>query len=364
MSFQTSEQAKAWLTIASVPRITPSEWLSLISQYASLEDTLAHAPAHNDEIRRHLNNGNLAWVERAEKWLAQDPVHSLLCFEDAAYPAHLKLLANPPLVLFVAGNLARLTLPQVAIVGSRRASHAGKQTAMSFASQLSLAGVAVTSGLAVGIDAAAHRGALDSGMTIAVMGTGPDTIYPPRNRSLYQDIIASGGVVISEFFPGVGPRPYHFPRRNRIIAAMTLATLVVEATIKSGTLITANLAADLGKDVFAVPGSIHHTYASGCHHLIQQGAMLVTCCDDILESLGLEPGSASPEEQVREQKSEVNCLATDKLLASVNFDVTAIDVIAERSALPVHEVMATLLEYELRGWVATVPGGYIKLRGK
>lgn len=364
MSFQISRHADAWLTIASIPRVPPSEWLSLVSRYTCVEDVLVQAPEHRDEVRQHLKQRNKKWLEGAKQWLAQNPVHSLLCIDDTAYPAHLKLLANPPLVLFVAGNVARLSQPQVAIVGSRRASHAGIQTATSFARQLSQAGVAVTSGLAAGIDAAAHRGALDNGMTVAVMGTGPDTVYPQRHQSLYRDIISRNGVVISEFFPGVGPRPYHFPRRNRIIAALTLGTLVVEATIKSGTLITANLAADLGKEVFAVPGSIHHTYASGCHHLIKQGAMLVTSCDDILESLALEPNTSGPGEEMQGEKSEANCLATDKLLASVNFDVTAIDVIAERSALPVQDVMATLLEYELRGWVATVPGGYIKLRGK
>lgn len=364
MSFHFSGHADAWLTLASIPRVKPSEWLSLISTSASIEEALSQGQAHSEAVRRHLNNTNTAWLARTQTWLAQDPAHAVLCYDDAAYPAALKRLANPPLVLFVAGNVTRLALPQVAIVGSRRASHAGIQTATTFARQLSLAGVAVTSGLATGIDAAAHRGALDSGMTIAVMGTGPDTVYPQRHHSLYRDIITNNGVVISEFFPGVGPRPYHFPRRNRIIAALTLGTLVVEATIKSGTLITANLAADLGKDVFAVPGSIHHAYASGCHHLIKQGAMLVTSCDDILEALAIEPSSSGAGEVVQDEKSDANCLATDKLLASVNFDVTAIDVIAERSALPVQDVMASLLEYELRGWVATVPGGYIKLRGK
>ncbi len=364
MTFQKNRHAHAWLCIASIPKVSPGEWLKLLTHYVTMDALLEQGAAQNPAIAQRLKTINLRWVARAENWLAQREEHTLVCYGDEAYPSSLKELTHPPLILFVTGKPACLAMPQLAIVGSRRASHVGTQTATRFAQQLCHAGLGVTSGLACGIDAAAHRGALAAGSTIAVMGTGPDTVYPARHRKLHDQIVEAGGAVVSEFFPGVGPRPYHFPRRNRIIAGLSLGTLVVEATIKSGTLITANLAADLGKEVFAVPGSILHDCSSGCHHLIQQGAMLVTSCNDILETLGLEACTAGADEEVVNEKSEANCLATDKLLASVNFDVTAIDVIAERNALPVHEVMATLLEYELRGWVAAVPGGYVKLRGK
>ncbi|GGW96227.1 DNA-processing protein DprA [Alteromonas halophila] len=362
MLHQLNGRARAWLSLASIAGVAPGNWLTQVEHFGTVEQLLRTGANESDTLRRLFGTINTTWLARTEQWLAQCTKHSLLCIDDENYPPLLKTLAHPPLVLFVAGHTGALQLPQLAIVGSRRASHAGKSTATEIARALSSAGIVVTSGLATGIDAAAHEGALSAGMTVAVMGTGPDRVYPLRNQSLYEKIIDNDGAVISEFFPGIGPRRYHFPRRNRIIAALSLGTLVVEATIKSGTLITANLAADLGREVFAIPGSIHHSYASGCHHLIKQGAALVTSSDDILDALA--PSLAGIDRAVIEEKSEVNCLATDKLLASVNFDVTAIDVIAERNALPVNEVMAALLEYELRGWVAAVPGGYVKLRGK
>jgi len=263
------------------------------------------------------------------------------------------------------GNPMIVQCPQIAIVGSRHASHQGKRIATDFAEQLASNHLVVTSGLAAGIDSAAHIGGIVSfGGTIAVMGTGPDKVYPPKNAPLLRQILEAGGACITEFFPGVSAKAWHFPRRNRIIAAMTLGTLVIEAKIKSGTLITANLAADMGREVFAVPGSIYHAYSEGCHWLIQQGAKLVTCIDDIFEEIAVPPNDNIRVGEKFSEKSNVNDLATDKLLDSVDYDITAIDVIAQRYASPVDEVMAALLEYELRGLVAAVPGGYIKLRGK
>jgi DNA processing protein len=268
-------------------------------------------------------------------------------------------------VLFATGNKAHLQKPQIAIVGSRRASLQGKRIANDIAFGLSSNGVVVTSGLAMGIDSAAHQGALSGSTgTIAVMGTGPEKIYPAKNSKLYEAINNDGGVSVTEFFPGQGPKPWHFPRRNRIIAALSLGTLVVEAKIKSGTLITANLAADMGREVFAVPGNIFHEYSEGCHWLIQQGAKLVTNINDILDEVGVQPEQLGLNVDEQNEKSTANSLATDKLLASVDYDITAIDVIAQRNALSVSQAMASLLEYELRGLVAAVPGGYVKLRGK
>ncbi|QJR82804.1 DNA-protecting protein DprA [Alteromonas pelagimontana] len=304
-------------------------------------------------------------VTRAETWLVQNEQHHIITFSSPAYPDALRQLPSPPLVLFVTGTLSRLQQPPLAIVGSRRATQQGLGIAKSFATELAFSGLNVISGMAAGIDAAAHQGAVAvEGRTIAVVGTGPDLVYPKRHQALHTQIIEQGGAVISEFWPGMPPRAQHFPRRNRIIAAMGIGTLVVEATIKSGTLITAKMAADLGKDVFAVPGNINNPMTQGCHYLIQQGAKLVTCLDDILEEFSHLTESSQQISAASGEKSEDESLATDKLLASVDYDVTAIDIIAERNALPVSDVLAALLEYELRGLVAAVPGGYVKLRGK
>lgn len=359
----------AWLTMASAINIATGKWLKALEAESlsalALLDGI-HKTAFTSGAFHTLTQAispNL--LEKATRWHASHAKHHIVTLGCTHYPERLKTLPNPPLVLFVIGNVNTLALPQIAIVGSRRASHQGKQIATDFAEALASNGVAVTSGLAAGIDSAAHKGGLVcEGGTLAVMGTGPDIVYPPKNVSLHRDIVNAGGACITEFFPGVSAKPWHFPRRNRIIAAMSLGTLVIEAKIKSGTLITANLAADMGREVFAVPGSIFHAYSEGCHWLIQQGAKLVTCVDDIFDEIVVSTGERECQNEALSKKSEVNNLATDKLLDSVDYDITAIDVIAQRCTSPVNEVMASLLEYELRGLVAAVPGGYIKLRGK
>lgn len=358
-----------WLTLASAVNIASGKWFKVFSELSLTAEEVVKA--YNEGQVSHpivaslCESINPTLIKQAEQWLSKAPCHHIISYQSRAYPERLKNLHNPPLVLFVHGNPALLNRPQLAIVGSRRASHQGKHIASEFAAQLARNQVVVISGLAAGIDAAAHIGGLtEIGGTIAVMGTGPDTIYPPANRSLYHDIIRQQGACITEFFPGVSAKAWHFPRRNRIIAAMSLGTLVIEAKIKSGTLITANLAADMGREVFAVPGSISHAYSEGCHWLIQQGAKLVTCVDDIFEEIVVQPCLYADKEREISEKSEVINLATDKLLDSVDYDITAIDVIAQRSAMPVQQVMVELLEYELRGLVAAIPGGYVKLRGK
>ncbi|MEW9797880.1 DNA-processing protein DprA [Alteromonas sp. CYL-A6] len=361
-----SDSQYAWLQLASVAKVKPGDWLRARESHRH-DDIPLSAPDFS-VLKSTFNESNTltirtAWVERAIDWLQADEQHFLICIDDDAYPDALRALTHPPLILFVRGNTGRLVEPQVAIVGSRRASHYGKEVASMLADALCQAGLAITSGLAAGIDAAAHRGSLSSGRAIAVTGTGPDTVYPRQHIQLADDIVRCGGAVVSEFFPGTGPRPFHFPRRNRIIAGMTSGTVVVEAGFKSGTLITANLAADLGKEVFAVPGSITHAQSEGCHALIRQGATLVTCARDICDELGMVV-NRQEEQSSSAEKRRANCLATDKLLASVDCSVTAIDVIAQRNALPVSAVMAALLEYELRGLVTAVPGGYVRLRGK
>ena len=356
----------AWLFMASAQRVASKHWLDALSVSGNTpKDLLTLSHDALPDIEKLKSEITPTLVERALLWERSDCNHKLVTFSSSAYPDALKQLDSPPLVLFVIGNVTLLTNHQIAIVGSRRASEQGKKIAEEFSLELSRNGLTVTSGLAMGIDSAAHRGGMEGvGSTIAVMGTGPDNVYPAKNKALLSQIIVAGGAIVSEFFPGVGPRAWHFPRRNRIIAAMCLGTLVVEAKIKSGTLITANLAADLGREVFAVPGSIFHAYTQGCHWLIQQGAKLVTTTNDIVEEIAIAPQQLVLKDVGDREKSEVKSLATDKLLASVDYDITAIDVIAQRTAITVDKAMASLLEYELRGLVAAVPGGYVKLRGK
>ena len=358
------------LTLASVPGISLAQWHTLAEQYnasfaALAAGKIAASQAVTDKLCSALAKINTTRYMQCVEWQNQSDRHHLVPFTSEAYPALLKQLPDAPLILFVTGNLTRLHDCQVAMVGSRHASHGGLDTAQRLAYELAQAGLTITSGLATGIDGSAHKGSVSvGGRTIAVTGTGPDIVYPKRHSKLAQCIVEQGGAMVTELWPGNGPKAGHFPRRNRLIAAMTLATVVVEAKIRSGTLITANLAANMGRDVFAVPGSINNPMTEGCHHLIRQGAALITCTSDILEELSIYPCNEAAQVVHNSEKSRGESLATDKLLASVNYDVTSVDIITERSKLPVSEVLASLLQYELRGLVAAVPGGYIKLRGK
>ncbi|TKB02526.1 DNA-protecting protein DprA [Alteromonas portus] len=365
-SFQTDSETLAWTALASAQGVSSKIWLQAIEYYQlSPEELALNTSSLPEDVKKLTDQISQPLIDAALKWNKMDENRHIIAYSSSYYPESLKQLDSPPLVLFATGNCTLLQSPQIAIVGSRRASLQGKRIANDIGFGLSEYGIVVTSGLAMGIDCAAHQGALSGSTgTIAVMGTGPEIVYPAKNSKLYETINDSGGVTVTEFFPGQGPKPWHFPRRNRIIAALSLGTLVVEAKIKSGTLITANLAADMGREVFAVPGNIFHAYSEGCHWLIQQGAKLVTNINDILDEIGVQPTQLGLNVDQQNEKSTANSLATDKLLASVDYDITAIDVIAQRNALSVSQAMASLLEYELRGLVAAVPGGYVKLRGK
>ena len=254
---------------------------------ARLADALTLAPT-----------GWAAQLKATWAWLESDPDHHVLTLGDADYPADLLQMPDPPLLLFVCGQLSALShLPRVAVVGSRNPTPQGQLNARQFARSLGEAGVCVVSGLALGVDAAAHEGALDAGApTLAVVGTGLDRVYPVRHKPLAQRI-AAGGAVISEYLLGTPPLAPNFPKRNRLIAALGQGTLVVEAALQSGSLITARLAADMGRDVFAIPGSIHSPLSRGCHLLIRQGAKLVESALDVLEELRL-PVNAVPDQTV------------------------------------------------------------------
>ncbi|KNC66024.1 DNA-processing protein DprA [Pseudoalteromonas ardens] len=279
----------------------------------------------------------------------------LVGYFDTAYPPLLKQISSAPLMLFCKGRLSLLSQPQIAIVGSRNATATGLDIAREFGRSLSNVGMAVTSGLARGIDGAAHQGALSQGgATLAVLGTGVDVIYPRRHHSLYQQV-AEQGLLISEFLPGSQPRAEHFPRRNRIISGLSLGVLVVEAEIKSGSLITARYALEQNKEVFAVPGSIRNPLSQGCHYLLKEGAKLTERVEDILEEVRFF--SENGLYIVESDKKQEHC----PVLQHLGFEVTSVDTLSQRTQWPVERVLARLLDLELEDKVERVLDGYIKL---
>ena len=292
-------------------------------------------------------------------WLAE-PNHHLISLADPRYPALLREIADPPAGLYVIGDPDILSATQLGIVGSRNPTPGGSENAHAFAHYLTQSGLTITSGLALGVDAAAHRGALAAGgKTIAVAGTGLDRVYPARHRELAHQI-AGQGALISEFPLGMPALPANFPRRNRIISGLSLGVLVVEAALQSGSLITARLAADQGREVFAIPGSIHNPLARGCHALIRQGAKLVETAADILEELGpiaQITGLARQTDGVGNITSGLSVEAM-ALLDCLGFDPTPVDSLIERSGLTPEAVSSMLLVLELQGHVVSAPGGH------
>jgi DNA processing protein len=299
-------------------------------------------------------------VETLERWLAQAPDRHFLTLADPRYPAELLQMADPPVMLYVMGQIEVLQHPQrLAIVGSRNPTPQGAANAHAFAHALGEAGVCVVSGLALGVDGAAHAGAVDGGApTIAVVGTGLDRVYPKRHLALAHRIAAHGAIV-SEYALGTPPIAAHFPQRNRIIAGLSQGTLVVEAAVQSGSLITARLAAEQGREVFAIPGSIHAPQSRGCHALIRQGAKLVESAQDILEDLrmtlpetGATEGNAGAEER--------SVADPDGLLAALGHDPVGLDALQARTGLDTAHLQARLFELELQGDVARLPGGLLQ----
>jgi DNA processing protein len=303
--------------------------------------------------------GNVA----TDAWLSGDD-HHVVTASAPTYPALLAEIRNAPARLFVRGNPDVLSLPQLAIVGSRNATPGGCETATRFAAHLGGAGFCITSGLAVGIDAAAHRGALAAGAkTIAICATGPDEVYPARHARLADDIVAAGGAIVTEFPPGTPPRREQFPQRNRLISGMSVGTLVIEASLRSGALITARFASEQGREVFAVPGSIHSPTARGCHRLIRNGAKLVESSQDIIEELpgmlagiseGITQADATPVTvAARDRDPEY-----ERLLELMGWDPATVDILVNRSGLTADEVSSMLLILELEGSVEPLAGGF------
>lgn len=295
-------------------------------------------------------------------WLNADNRHHIIPFHDERYPPLLKEISDPPVVLFVLGDAQLLQLPQLGIVGARNSTSGGEQICAQLSAQICAAGLLITSGMALGIDAIAHRSALASGgKTIAVVGTGLDRVYPARHYELAHSI-AENGAIVSEFPIGTGVRPQHFPQRNRIISGLSLGILVIEASEKSGSLITARLATEQGREVFAVPGSIFNPLSKGCHALIRQGAKLTETATDILEELlPLAHASAQMVTQSERGKTSVNdSQLTDeqqKIISALGYDPVRKDELVERTQLTIEKISAILLMLVLDGYVQELPGG-------
>lgn len=303
-------------------------------------------------------------IDSTLAWLAL-PGHHLLLASDAGYPAALRAITDFPGALFVKGDITQLNTPQLAVVGSRANSWYGERWGRHFCERLAAYGITITSGLALGIDGIAHRGALcGKGRSLAVLGNGLQHVYPRRHTTLAAQLIEAGGALVSEFPLAAPPRPANFPRRNRIISGLSQGVLVVEAALRSGSLVTARCAMDQGREVFALPGALGSPGSEGPHWLIQQGATLVTTPEEILENLqhGLCWLHNAHEKPIYSSEHQAAALPFPELLANVGDEVTPVDVVAERAGQPVPVIVAQLLELELAGWIAAVPGGYVRLR--
>lgn len=321
------------------------EWLTLgIS--AQLINVIKHRPE-----KRIV--ADLVWSTVADQYL--------ITYEDESYPTYLKAIDDPPLILFVRGNFNALQQPQLAMVGSRNPSRSGIKNAEYFAYHLASAGLAITSGLALGIDGAAHRGVLNAkGVTLAVFGTGLKSIYPCQHERLANEIVEKNGVLISELPLASPPRPWHFPRRNRIISGLSKGVLIVEAALQSGSLITARLALEQGREVFAIPGSIHSPQSRGCHLLIKQGAKLVENINDILEEINFTEQNKVAIKNSSQEKDPLP-KAYQQILQCIEYEMTSFDVIICRSGLTAKEVSSILLTLELCDFIQPVAGGYVRI---
>ncbi len=362
----------AWLRLTLTPGIGGETQRMLLAAFGLPETIFASGmgalrgvvgPAQAGRLL-HAETGVDAEIEAALAWAAE-PGNHILTLADAEYPQALLRSADPPVLLYVKGRPELLNRPALAIVGSRNATPQGEANAEAFAAAFAAAGLTVVSGMALGIDTAAHRGALSgtaggnlvTGSTIAVIGTGATRVYPARNRDLARQI-AERGAIVSEFPLDTPALAGNFPRRNRIIAGLAHGCLVVEAAARSGSLITARLAAEAGRDVFAIPGSIHSPLAKGCHQLIKQGAKLVESAQDVLEELNWQ-AAATP---VARSAAVVPADHPDhpdgeRVLAALGHDPCAVDTLAERAGLTAEALLAILLQLELDGRVASMPGG-------
>lgn len=343
----------SWIDLSLVPGIGPQTYRALLSAFGLPDNIrsatrvqLAQVVSHSI-AQRILEHGREAQVAAAIAWRTQ-PGRSIVTLADPDYPPRLLQISDPPVLLYVVGDIRLLGAVSLAVVGSRNSTQQGVLNAERFSRALSDAGLTIVSGLALGVDAAAHRGALAGlSSTIAVLGCGADIVYPMGNEALYRQI-GEHGAIVSEFPLGTPPARENFPRRNRLISGLSRGCLVIEAALASGSLITARFAAEQGREVFAIPGSIHSPLSRGCHALIKQGAKLVESAQDVLEELGL--GVSLP----LDPKISV---PSDSLLQHMGYDPCTIDTLIQRSGLAAEAVSAMLLALELEGKVNSLSGG-------
>lgn len=356
-------ELRAWLGLWRTPGFGPAAFSRLLEALPGLADAVELPAAElerlgvDPKVAAGLADIDWSAVDADLRWLEADN-HHLIRWGDPLYPPLLAEIGAAPPLLFVVGDPGHLSLPQLAMVGSRNPSAGGRDTAYDFAAHLAAAGLAITSGLALGIDTAVHRGALDGGgVTIAVTATGPDRIYPARNRDLAH-AIAEHGALVTEFPTGTGVRADQFPRRNRIISGLSLGTLVVEASLRSGSLITARYALEQGREILAIPGSIHNPLSKGCHRLIRQGAKLVETAEDVLEELPpVEHMNTAPAVDDSTPQDEALDEEYQQVLAALGHDPVPVDLIVQRTGLTPGAVSSMLLVLELKGLVAAANGG-------
>jgi DNA processing protein len=371
------------LVLHRLPHVGAVTYNRLVSLFGSPEAVLSQ-PSHQLEplleletlavIQDFQSNGETSAIGQKAlvdlEWIGTQPGVHLLSVADTSYPELLQTIPNLPPLLFVRGDIHLLSLPQIAIVGSRNPSSGGGENAYRFAEFLAGNGFAITSGLALGVDAAAHQGALAAqGKTIAVMGTGLDMIYPSRHRALAQQILDTGGALVSELPLGSSSKAANFPQRNRIISGLSCGVLVVEAAIQSGSLITAKAAMQQNREVFAIPGSIHNPLARGCHQLIRQGATLVETGQDIVDQLqgmlGFQREKLLKLQQKAAKKSELDekeldslSPAEQQLIHAMGYDPVNIDDLVERTGIAVGSVAAKMIGLEIKGYVQQIGAGY------
>jgi len=373
-----SQELGAWLRLTLSPGVGNETARRLLTAFGSPQAVFDQSVASlrqagsSDKLVKALQTAPpelAALLQTTRDWLALGADRCVATLGDAAYPAPLLNTEDPPLMLYMLGVQAnhapeaiKIIASSLAIVGSRNPTPQGESNARQFAKAFAESGICVVSGLALGIDAAAHDGAmLGGGQTIAVVGTGLDRVYPQKHLALAHRI-ARQGMIISEFPLGTPPLTANFPRRNRIISGLTRGTLVVEAALQSGSLITARLAAEQGKEVFAIPGSIHSPQSRGCHALIKQGAKLVELAQDVLEELqitsaGWRETTDAPESTGHPAEASAQ---QDPLLAALGFDAVSLDELQARTGLDTPRLQTQLLELELEGRLARLPGGYFQ----
>ena len=365
------QRLKPWLQLFHIPGLGPTRYQKLLTALGSPEQVFSAGTAQLKSLLPESLVKAIALAERnafvtaaletTRQWYESGEQHHILTLDDPLYPSFLKMIHDPPPILFVDGDVHALNNRQLAIVGSRKPSCAAVEVARRTATELAEHDLTVTSGLALGIDGAAHQGALQGkGPTVAVLAGGVDCVYPHRHRSLAQ-AVSEQGAVISEFALGTQPKSGHFPRRNRIISGLSMGVLVVEATVASGSLITARCALEQGRDVYAMPGSVNNPGARGCHKLIREGACLVENTEQILEELG---GVMPVEQRLQAalpDESQPKCPHQQIVLELMGFETCHHDELILRSGMESHALSEILLHLELEGFVKTVAGGFARV---